>query len=230
MSEMVDSAHPAAYAGVAPEATPVETPIFTRRMLLTAAVVAGMAAVAVESEYTDAFISRTFCGPNTEHLPAGPPPELAGTDIDRTNEHYQPDFSQVIRNGVDAYKAGGGTPFYKRPDFYITEWDALTTAWKAQTQKPTGNNPYDVKHPYERLMNFSLINVTKPGSLSKVDPGSSTRPIVEQRLQALGAAAGKPADPKNPLGPTVGDVTILNAYRQTYHRTIAALDERRGDG
>jgi len=150
----------ASLAAARQEAEPVvEEPPVTRRAVLRAAgaAAAGFILGTGTEEYTDGLPSQLLFSPDTESLPTGMPPELQGKNIDRTNEHYQPDFSKVVEAGVDAYKANGGKPFYKRPDFYISEWDAVKEKIHGYFGSSNGLAVQrDNNTPYQRFMNFSI--------------------------------------------------------------------------
>jgi len=146
---------------------------------LTAGAVAA-STVAAKLEWSTSAITTALYGPDPEAVPSEVPAELRGKAIPRTNEHYRVSPMSVLQDGLQGYIGAGGKPFYRRPDFYMSQADALQAALAGTME----DGSIELAHSRTTgpMLRFTRNYYTKPFSLLDNDPGT-TSGIAAQRLK-----------------------------------------------
>jgi hypothetical protein len=203
------------------------TSLSRRRFL---AVLALGAAAGVQSEIEDSSLSWLLFKPDADDIPSEVPAELAQTPIDSKNEHYQPNPVAFLTTAIDTYKQNGGTPFYRKPPYYMSRYDAVIAG--VSTPFRAGKGRYPKEASYSILLNFSRLPYERVNTLYDIDPGSSTQREVKKRLAEAQLPAGPPmqvsSESTAPL--TNRDTIIAQSYRDTFAEAKAHIDGIRGQG
>lgn len=167
-------------------------------------------------------LSKLF-QPDTENIRRDIPPQLEGKDIPFHNEHYRSPLD-VVRQGIENYAKGEGTPFYRRPDYYISTPEAIRN-WAESGFKLS----FDTQgEPYDAAMMFSAITFLDATELFDYDPGTSFRSEAELRLQFV--QDKEELIEGSSLKHTKSTTVIAQAYLENFNRAKEYIDTiRNGD-
>lgn len=203
----------AAQVAVPTDADPRTGLVSRRTVLLFTG--AAAAATALESERLYSAISDAWFAPDIEAVPVAVPPELQDKGLSGKNEHYRPDFSRVVAEGISLYEAMGGRPVYRKPPFYITHWEIVKSV--VQHYRETGKIQMSAKDkPYHRLVAFSGADFKQTYRMYDNDPGSGTQRLATERL--VGASKDEKAN------------IVAATYSEMFLDAKAAIDAARQGG
>jgi len=169
---------------------------------------------AMYGEENDAALSWAVLGPNVNTIPRMTPPELEGVPLPG-NEHYRENPTDVFWDGLQEYVQAGGSPFYRRPSYYLRQRDMLWVALREDTigYKDTGK-------PYDALCGFLRAVYIVPSDLYVRDPGSSAQAEVTARI----------AQTAIPQSHEAIDKIIGETYADFFEQTQSYIDAIRDGG
>ena len=178
----------------------------------------------VTLEDTTGAVSRLFA-PDIDEIPSEIPPQLQGKDIPRNNEHHRTPLT-VIKDAIDSYVKQGGKPFYQKPNYYLSQWEA------AKTFVTQG---FDIAFdttgkPYDNAIKFGAFTYWDVQSIFDSDPGTGAKKLIERGLQAIPDPDALIVNDGRIGGPTKKDQVIARVYGDYFFRAKNYIDQFRGSG